>query len=59
MRNNQPVTQREHMLRSGAVLVSRTNAKGQIEYANEDFYLASGFTQEELNDLRQSRRLIG
>ena len=56
MRNNQPVTQREHMLKSGSVLVSRTNAKGQNEYANEDFYLASGFTQEEL--LNQPHNIV-
>lgn len=48
MRNNQPVTQREYELRPGTVLVSRTDAKGRIVYGNEDFYIASGFSQEEL-----------
>jgi aerotaxis receptor len=48
MRNNQPVTQQEHHLKSGSVLVSRTNAKGQIEYANEDFFSAAGFAREEM-----------
>ncbi len=48
MRNNQPVTQREYSLKSGSVLVSRTNAKGQIDYANEDFYTAAGFAQKDI-----------
>jgi len=48
MRNNQPVTQREAPLPDGAILISRTNAKGMITYANQDFIKASGFSREEL-----------
>lgn len=56
MRNNQPVTQREYELKSGTVLVSRTNQKGQIIYANEDFFTASGFQPEEI--LNQPHNII-
>ena len=56
MRNNQPVTQREYALRKGSVLVSRTNAKGQIDYANDDFFAASGFAQEEI--LNQPHNIV-
>lgn len=48
MRNNQPVTQKEHMLKPGAVLVSRTDAKGRILHGNEEFYTVSGYGKEEL-----------
>lgn len=48
MRDNQPVTQNEYTLKPGSVLVSRTNSKGEIEYANENFFAASGFSQEEI-----------
>lgn len=48
MRNNQPVSQREYPLREGAVILSWTDAKGNITFANDDFVEASGFTREEL-----------
>jgi aerotaxis receptor len=48
MRNNQPITQREHELMSGAILVSRTNEQGRIVYCNEDFVTVSGYSREEL-----------
>ncbi len=48
MRNNQPVTQREYPLQDGAVIISWTDAKGNITFANDDFVEASGFTPEEL-----------
>ena len=48
MRNNQPVTQREYPLQDGAVIISWTDSKGNITYANDDFVEASGFTYEEL-----------
>ncbi len=48
MRKNLPVTQREYRLPEGAVLVSRTDAKGRITFANQDFIDASGFTEAQL-----------
>lgn len=48
MRNNQPVSEQEYKLAIGTVLVSRTDAKGILTYANEDFVAVSGFTKEEL-----------
>ena len=48
MRVNSPVTQRELPFPEGAVLVSRTDAKGVIDYANGAFVRISGFTEEEL-----------
>ncbi|MFC7368527.1 PAS domain-containing methyl-accepting chemotaxis protein [Vreelandella zhaodongensis] len=48
MRNNQPVTQREVELQSDDFLVSRTDLKGRITYANPAFIQISGFQHEEL-----------
>jgi aerotaxis receptor len=48
MRNNQPVTHQEYVLREGAAIISRTNSKGLIVDCNEEFVEASGFTREEL-----------
>jgi aerotaxis receptor len=48
MRNNQPVTQREHPLRSGEQLISTTDLKGNITSANDAFVSVSGFTRAEL-----------
>ena len=48
MRNNQPVTQKEYLLRDGAMIVSKTDLKGRITYVNDDFIEASGFTTAEL-----------
>ncbi|HJV85959.1 MAG TPA: methyl-accepting chemotaxis protein [Noviherbaspirillum sp.] len=48
MRNNQPVTGQEYFLRPGQSLISRTDTKGRITYANRDFVEASGFTEDEL-----------
>jgi len=48
MRNNQPVTQNEYTLSEDMLLVSHTDLKGNIIYANEAFVEASGFTYEEL-----------
>ncbi|MBL8326520.1 MAG: methyl-accepting chemotaxis protein [Rubrivivax sp.] len=48
MRNNQPVTQREHLLPEGMTIVSRTDLKGRITYVNADFIAASGFEEAEL-----------
>ena len=48
MKNNQPVTQIEYVLRDNQSPISRTDTKGNIVFANADFIEASGFSEEEL-----------
>jgi len=48
MRNNQPVSQTEHKMKSDDILVSRTDLKGHILYANKAFCDIAGFTLDEL-----------
>ncbi|HUX90541.1 MAG TPA: methyl-accepting chemotaxis protein [Gallionellaceae bacterium] len=48
MRNNQPVTSNACPLREDQSLISRTDTRGIITYANEDFIAASGYTEAEL-----------
>ncbi len=48
MRTNLPVTQTERELRNDARLVSKTDLKGVITYANDEFIAVSGYTQQEL-----------
>jgi aerotaxis receptor len=48
MRVNLPTTNTEYALCDDAALVSRTDAKGRITYANPAFVEASGFSEEEL-----------
>ncbi len=48
MKNNQPVTQKEHVLDDSAHLVSSTCVKGQITHCNDDFISICGFSKEEL-----------
>lgn len=48
MRTNQPVSQREYVLDDEHYLISRTDLKGRISYANPAFVEVSGFTREEL-----------
>ncbi|GKW50622.1 methyl-accepting chemotaxis protein [Halomonas sp. NCCP-2165] len=48
MRNNQPVTRREYPLDEHTFLISRTDLKGRITYANPAFVEVSGFSREEL-----------
>ena len=45
MRTNLPVTGKELMLADDAMIVSKTNLKGQITYINRDFLDVSGFTE--------------
>jgi aerotaxis receptor len=48
MRKNFPITDTEFPFPSGKILVSKTDLKGQITYANDAFIGLSGFTKEEL-----------
>src|SRR5690606_10497081 len=48
MRNNQPVTGRENILRDDIAIISRTDERGIIEFCNEDFLEASGYSRDEL-----------
>lgn len=48
MRVNLPITNREYELSDGVSLVSRTDLKGRIIYANLAFIEASGFSEAEL-----------
>ncbi len=48
MRENLPITQHEYTLRDGAMLVSNTDAKGRINFVNEEFVEVSGFTEAQL-----------
>ena len=48
MRNNQPVTNIEHKMRKENVLVSKTDLKGRILYANKAFCNISGFKEKEI-----------
>ncbi|OMG56528.1 hypothetical protein BJN45_02615 [Azonexus hydrophilus] len=48
MKNNQPVTQHEVHFPPNTYLVSRTDLKGIITYANDAFVEISGFTRSEL-----------
>lgn len=56
MKNNQPVTQREAPFPSNTYLVSRTDLKGIITYANDAFVEISGFTRQEL--IGQSHNIV-
>ena len=48
MKINLPVTQTEKSYPKGKYLVSKTDLKGVITYANEDFIELSGFSSDEL-----------
>ena len=48
MRNNGPVTGKEKKLREDQILISRTDPKGIITYASNDFIELSGFSEDEL-----------
>ena len=48
MKINMPVTNVECPIKEGISIVSKTDLKGVITYANEDFVRISGFSQEEL-----------
>ena len=48
MRNNQPVSGTEYILRDDQSPISRTDLQGNITFANADFIEASGYTEDEL-----------
>jgi PAS domain S-box-containing protein len=48
MRDNKPVTGIEHILRDDQSIISRTDTKGVITYANQQFIEISGFSEQEL-----------
>jgi len=48
MKNNQPVTQREHPLPDDTLIMSITDTQSRITYVNPDFVAASGFDRDEL-----------
>jgi len=48
MRTNLPVTQREYEFPPGETLLSTTDTKSRIQYANAAFIKVSGYTAEEL-----------
>ena len=56
MRNNQPVTQQEFVIRPGSAILSHTDLKGRITYVNDDFLEASGFQADEL--IGQSHNIV-
>ncbi|APD12654.1 methyl-accepting chemotaxis protein [Pandoraea sputorum] len=48
MRDNQPVTQNEFVIGEHQYLISRTDLKGRITYANPAFVEVSGYSRDEL-----------
>jgi len=56
MKVNVPVTQKEIALADDCIILSTTDAKGQITYVNNDFIRYSGFSEEEL--LGQSHNIV-
>lgn len=48
MRRNYPINDVETLIQSDQYLISKTDTKGRISYANPAFIKVSGFTQEEL-----------
>ena len=48
MRTNLPVTQEEYVLADDEVIVTRTDARGNITYANDGFLRSSGYSRDEV-----------
>jgi PAS domain S-box-containing protein len=56
MKTNLPVTDREVPVDEGATIVTKTDLRGVITYANPDFIKISGFSRDEL--IGQSHNLV-
>ncbi|MEI7456830.1 MAG: methyl-accepting chemotaxis protein [Nitrosomonadales bacterium] len=56
MRINTPVTNNEKQITEGSMIVTKTDLKGVITYANKDFIEISGFTGAEL--VGQSHNIV-
>ncbi len=56
MKKNLPVTATETVYRDSAVLISKTDMRGVITYANADFIEVSGYSENEL--LGKSHNLV-
>jgi aerotaxis receptor len=56
MRANLPVTQREHEIPDDAILMSATDTRSHVHYANAAFVAVSGFSREEI--LGQPHNLV-
>jgi PAS domain S-box-containing protein len=56
MRNNQPVTSTEVHVQEGAFIVTKTDSRGVITWANDEFVRISGFTHDEL--VGQSHNMV-
>lgn len=48
MKINHPITIVEHVLDDSSIILSTTNKKGMLTYANDEFVRISGFSKEEL-----------
>lgn len=48
MRTNLPVTQNEHLIDDGRTIVSTTDLRGNITFANPYFVEVSGYAESEL-----------
>ncbi len=56
MKINMPLTNKEVLMTKGSILVTRTDLKGKITYANDDFLKISGYTRDEV--IGQSHNMI-
>lgn len=54
MKTNLPITNREQTLNDTTRIVSTTDLKGEITYANDDFIKISGFNEDELLGLNHN-----
>lgn len=56
MKNNQPVSDKEILLKPDTLIVTKTDLKGLITYVNRDFLEISGFAEAEL--IGQSHNIV-
>jgi len=56
MKINMPVTDHEHHMEEGTILVSKTDLKGTITYANAEFVRINGYSEQEL--LGQNHNIV-